>query len=206
MPVKTLDVPCMIDQGHEVLDYVNNAVQNSETLAKMILIAQSLSVDIVCISSAAFWLFKGNSMRLPLAVILFYLIRMPNIYVFTPKFPEGFFFEYPGFPSFCVPYGRSSDFFFSGHTGIMVIMVLEWRKLGYHKMKVFSSILLCYVMFSLLTIRIHYTVDVTIGLFFAHYMFIISEYLELKLNLKCIQYQESIQAIINKYRQKNIEK
>ena len=30
------------------------------------------------------------------------------------RYPEGFYWEYPGFPSFVVPYGRTSDFFFSG--------------------------------------------------------------------------------------------
>ncbi len=30
-------------------------------------------------------------------------------------FPEGFYWDTPGFPSLVVPYGRTSDFFFSGN-------------------------------------------------------------------------------------------
>jgi len=30
-------------------------------------------------------------------------------------YPEGFYWEAPGFPSFAVPYGKTSDFFFSGN-------------------------------------------------------------------------------------------
>lgn len=30
------------------------------------------------------------------------------------RFPDGYYWLDPGFPSFVVPYGRSSDFFFSG--------------------------------------------------------------------------------------------
>lgn len=29
-------------------------------------------------------------------------------------YPQGFYWEPPGFPSFAVPYGKTSDFFFSG--------------------------------------------------------------------------------------------
>ena len=30
------------------------------------------------------------------------------------KYPDGYYWEYPGFPSFIVLYEKSSDFFFSG--------------------------------------------------------------------------------------------
>ena len=49
-------------------------------------------------------------------------------------FPQGYFWDYPGFPSLVIPYGRTSDFFFSGHTGFLTICCLEWYHLGYRRL------------------------------------------------------------------------
>ena len=38
--------------------------------------------------------------------------------MFVFDYPDGYFWEHPGFPSIVVPYGRSSDFFFSGKNNL----------------------------------------------------------------------------------------
>jgi len=41
------------------------------------------------------------------------------------KFPEGYYWEDPNFPNLAVPYSHTSDFFYSGHCGILLLFVLE---------------------------------------------------------------------------------
>jgi len=60
---------------------------------------------------------KGKTWRLPIVMVLFYFTRMVVQKIFLMKFPEGYIWEYPGFPSLTVPYGRTNDFFYSGHIG-----------------------------------------------------------------------------------------
>ena len=93
-------------------------------------------------------------------------------------FPEGFYWEATGFPSFVVPYGRTSDFFFSGnlfekekyeniyklitgHVGFLSICTYEWYMLKIYKMMFLTILINIYMIFVLLSFRTHYS----IGLF-----------------------------------------
>jgi hypothetical protein len=81
----------------------------------------SFLLDLVGISSLVLWILYGKSFDFVIALFLFYLTRaiMQNIYILP--FPEDFYWEYPGFPSILNMYGRQSDFFWSGHVGLMVL-------------------------------------------------------------------------------------
>ena len=48
---------------------------------------------------------------------MFYLVRAVLQSVETSPFPDGFYWENPGFPSLLNMYGKQSDFFYSGHIG-----------------------------------------------------------------------------------------
>ena len=54
------------------------------------------------------------------------------------KFPEGYLWEYPGFISLTVPYGKTNDFFYSGHVGGALISTLEWKANGINEMFIFG--------------------------------------------------------------------
>ena len=73
-------------------------------------------------------------------------------------YPAGFFWEYPGFPSLVVPYGRTSDFFFSGHTGFLTICFFEWKTIKNTKMQLITLAVLLYMVFILLIFRTHYSI------------------------------------------------
>lgn len=47
--------------------------------------------------------------------------------IFHMRFPVGYYWSDPNFFSISVPYGRTSDFFFSGHCGFLSICFFEWR-------------------------------------------------------------------------------
>jgi hypothetical protein len=72
----------------------------------------------------------GKTWRLPIALIMFYLLRMIVQKLFLLRYPEGYLWDYPGFPSLVVPYGKTNDFFYSGHVGGACVMMLEFRSLA----------------------------------------------------------------------------
>jgi hypothetical protein len=69
-----------------------------------------------------------------------------------------------------------SDFFYSGHVGFLLIIALEWYKNGVWKMSVITCLINFYLAASMLACRIHYTIDMLMGLVVAHYCYIIMGY------------------------------
>lgn len=73
----------------------------------------------------------------------------------------------PGFLSFTVPYDRTRDFFFSGHTASLSIVMFEMFYLRWYLVGVFAFLCLIFMMNFLIISRVHYTIDVIAGLIFA---------------------------------------
>jgi len=66
-----------------------------------------------------------------------------------------------------VPYGRGSDFFYSGHIGFVTICATEWFE---NKKKLVGWLIVLggvYTAFILLAYQVHYSIDLFAGLFFA---------------------------------------
>ena len=79
--------------------------------------------------------------------------------------PEQQTFRYPGFPSIFVAYKQTNDFYFSGHTGtcVMIIMIFYYEyksKLYFY----FGIALLMFTWYTLAITRVHYFNDLLIGL------------------------------------------
>lgn len=73
----------------------------------------------------------------------------------------------PGFLSFTVPYDRTRDFFFSGHTASLSIVMMEMFYLRWYWVGGFAFINLVFMMNFLIISRVHYTIDIIAGLIFA---------------------------------------
>lgn len=91
------------------------------------------------------------------------------------KFPEGYLWEYPGFPSLFVSYLKTNDFFYSGHVGLPILQICEFNKLGMYKWIPVSVLIVFLEFFTMIVLRGHYTVDLFAGILIAHYSFIISD-------------------------------
>ena len=90
----------------------------------------------------------------------------------TFPYPKGNIWQYPGFPSLIIPYGESNDFFWSGHCGFLMIVTLEWYE-NRRRVMVFITVLInIYIGFVMVVFRIHYTVDIIIGVAMGHYFYI----------------------------------
>lgn len=115
--------------------------------------------------------------RFPSSVALFYLIRgrfLVKIPVIKEierfPFPKGIVWVSPGVPSIAVPYDRTRDFFFSGHTGIMTIILSELLATNRTVSPVLCLPCLAYTIFILLSTQVHYTADIFGGFLFAIYI------------------------------------
>lgn len=95
-------------------------------------------------------------------------------------------------PSFMVPYDRTRDFYFSGHTGIAVVVTLEVWKLGLPRwVKAFCWVVLIWLIIMLVASRVHYAIDIVGGIFFAF----LSNDLTSK-SIKCWDYLWSLPALL----------
>jgi hypothetical protein len=92
--------------------------------------------------------------------------------MFQMKYPEGYLWEYPGFPSITVSYLKTNDFFFSGHCGMPILMAMEFRKIKHYKMFIFCLFTCIFEAFTMIVMRGHYSIDILAGIIFAHYIFI----------------------------------
>jgi len=167
------EVTCVEDKVMTALQFANDFINTlgNEFYRALFQGLCSLLVDITFIATFGYWVVRGTGGRLPVTLGIFYVIRALVQSVWFSPFPAGFYWESPGIPSLVVPYGRGSDFFFSGHAGFMTICALEWHRLNMPKIRnfvIFSGLYTCLI---LLTYRIHYSIDIFTGVFFAEWCY-----------------------------------
>jgi len=159
-----------------VLDYllpINNWIHNNSNSfgPKILLFCCATNMDLIFFITVFYWFKYGKTSRLVVALSVFYLVRTAVQQMSFQPFPKGYYWDSPGFPSFVAPYGRSTDFFFSGHSGFLVLMQSEWGALGYKKIQRYIQANLIYTIFVLLVCQAHYSIDIFTGVFFADYVF-----------------------------------
>jgi hypothetical protein len=171
--VPNIEVSCVEDKVLEALEFANNFInkEGNQAFRDAFQALCSFLVDFTFAITFGYWVLKGKSTRLPLTLAIFYITRALVQKLWFSPFPNGFYWEDPGVPSLVVPYGRGSDFFFSGHSGFMIICAKEWGKAGKTKIRNFVMLAAGYTMLILLVYRIHYSIDVFTGVFFADWCF-----------------------------------
>lgn len=75
----------------------------------------------------------------------------------------------PGFPSLLVTYGVTTDFFFSGHTGLAVLGAVELARVGGRRWVILGFSIVVFEVMTVLVLRAHYTMDVFAGAVAARY-------------------------------------
>lgn len=125
-----VEVKCIDDPSHDYFNDLNRRVNTDHSFANLLQISSSLLMDFIFLSLYVYWVLNVKTGRPIYAIGLFYLIRGLTQATVTLRYPEGYLWEDPGVPSLVVPYGRSSDFFFSGHCGFLNLCALEWLRNG----------------------------------------------------------------------------
>jgi len=130
------NVGCITDKIFEMTASINNYFATNVTQKHIFMIICGGMMDVMVITTFCRFCFYGTSWRLILALIVFYGFRAIMQKLFFICYPEGYLWDFPGFYSLTVPYGRTNDFFYSGHVGCCVICGMEalaigWKKFGY---------------------------------------------------------------------------
>lgn len=130
------------------------------------LIVSSALIDVFglyLLGSAIF----GSSLRPLLAVLILFSLRQICQLVGTLPPPSGMLWRDPGFPSLLVTYGTSNDFFFSGHTAIAVLGVMELAQVAPSGLVAAAAGIAVLEAVTVIVLRAHYTMDVFGAIFTA---------------------------------------
>ena len=150
------------------------------------MIVCGLMMDIMLIVLFYNFAFKGTTWRFPLALLMNNLLRMFLLNMFLMKYPEGYLWEFPGMYSITVPYGKTNDFFYSGHVSTAVISMMEYKATKQYYMASFSFVTMIMQVVLMVFLRGHYMIDLLSGLIFGHYFFIMAERVSYLVDVKLL--------------------
>jgi hypothetical protein len=193
------DPPSIVDKVQDSLSGVNEFILNNPTLRNTLLILCSGFMDLMFLGTGAFWIMRGNSSRLVVSTLVFYIVRaIVQSFWYSPFPSSGYWWYDPGFPSLVVPYGKGSDFFFSGHIGFVTICAAEWKKTKNPLMATILTIGGIYTGFILLAYKVHYSIDIFTGVTFAHYVYIMVDSNKEKIDSFLIEIYYKIKGLFEK--------
>lgn len=162
-------MPGAIGDGvHEWLAGVNFYLHAHPHRTDQLLIASSAVIDLL----GLFLLWRsifGPSLRPFLGLLLLFGMRQICQLLCALEPPLGMIWRDPGFPSLLVTYGVTTDFFFSGHTGLAVLGAVEIARLGGRRWLCLGVAIVVFEVATVLVLRAHYTMDVITGAVAARY-------------------------------------
>jgi len=163
-----------IDRVQALFFGANDWIMENPFWRSTLQIICSLFMDTMFLMTGTNWIIRGGSSRLIFTTISFYLLRALVQAVWVSPFPEkGYWWESPGLPSLVVPYGEGTDFFFSGHIGFVTICAMEWKANGHKLIPKIFAVGGVYTGFILLIYKVHYSIDLFVGVTFAHWLFML---------------------------------
>ncbi|CAI2372230.1 unnamed protein product [Moneuplotes crassus] len=177
------DIKCIKDEFFIQTEGINDYFATHPIMQDAFMIFCGLCMDVTMVVGLVVFAIHGKTWRLPITLAMFYFLRFFIQKTFLMRFPEGYLWRYPGFPSLVVPYGQTNDFFYSGHVGGALIMTLEYRtlatELSNHKMmmramQIFGFLTIISQIFLMIFLRGHYSIDMITGLIVGHYFYIIA--------------------------------
>jgi len=78
-------------------------------------------MDIMTLMSFYRFARYSTTWRFVLAMLVFYVLRAITTHIYMVEIPKGYNWAFPGVFSLVVPYGKTADFFYSGHVGSCMI-------------------------------------------------------------------------------------
>lgn len=172
------NIDCVVDYTHKGTSSINQSLIDNPGLRKALMIISALALDVLFLIKIGYFIFKSKTWRLIVSIIAFFLIRSIAQVIFQEKFPEGYAWYYPGFPSITVSYLKANDFYFNSSTGLMLICALDFY---YEKQIVYFVLSLCSILFQsllLIFLRGQYIIDIFSSLVIAHFIVLnVSDYI-----------------------------
>lgn len=156
------------DGVHEWLAGSTDYLQQHPRAADLLLVVSSAVIDLL----GCFLLWHsifGPSVRPFIGLLLLFGMRQTCQWLCALEPPPGMIWRDPGFPSLLVTYGVTTDFFFSGHTGLAVLGAVELARLGGRRWMYLGIAIVIFEAMTVLVLRAHYTMDVFTGAVAARY-------------------------------------
>jgi len=165
---------CIIDKFQDWTLEINHFMANNKIYRNACMIIASLMMDSMSFIMACRSIMRASGPRLTICIGLFYGFRAWLQSVFFMRIPEDYIWEYPGFFSIGVEYFPKNDFFYSGHIGVAMICLLEFKEDKLKFMTTYAIVAICMNFFVLLVTRSHYSIDLFMGLIMGHYCYLVS--------------------------------
>jgi membrane-associated phospholipid phosphatase len=147
---------------HQWTAGLHDALQAHPQAANTLLIVSSLVIDLVGVSLLAATIF-GRSVRPFLALFMLFALRQLCQMLCALPAPPEMIWHSTGVPSLLVTYGVSTDFFFSGHTGLAVLAAVELARTRQKPLLAVGVLIALFEAATVLVLRAHYTMDVYTG-------------------------------------------
>lgn len=159
-----LNTNCIYDPVHQLIKPINFFLHKNNIVLRIMTAIDGLLIEFCFFSLGILWVKNGNSSSLVPAIMFFYIFR--SFCMSASKWPQppGYIFSNPGIPNFFISYKNTNDLYFSGHSGGLMVLLLE---VVYYSRKGFMFLLfplLFYTVFILLVENMHYLNDIIIGL------------------------------------------
>lgn len=134
--------------------------------ANALLIATSAGIDLFGIYLLAAAILGPTTEPFVAVVIVFALRQLCQVLVSLPE-PPGVIWRYPGFPSLLVTYEVENDFFFSGHTAVSAVAMLQLIHAAPPWLAALAVVMTAIEAGTVIVLRAHYTMDVFAAIFAA---------------------------------------
>ena len=160
---------CVYDAVFDWTSAENRFMVQHRTFKDWSIAFTSLYLDGMIIFFSVHIILYAKNARILISVGVFYFSRAICQALFLFEFPIGYAFDDPGFPSLMVAYQVTSDFYYSGHCGILVFIAMELRHLGHKKLYYCNILVLMFMIFVMLSTRGHYSIDIVISILAGFY-------------------------------------
>ena len=155
------------DLFHILTEPISDWLEEHAAVRSIVLITHAILMDALCALVIFHGLFYDDTLRMQVAMISFYTMRNVCQNVMRFPLPEKWRFYTPGLPSILISYDESSDFYFSGHVGAVVMSAFEFHRKEWYTFSKCLWVFAGVIAFVVITTRAHYTVDVIDGILFA---------------------------------------
>ena len=159
--IGTMSVPdCGIgDRLQELTGSLDAYFLENGRAANIVLGIISLWYDF-CIALIIIRSFTQMTIRPYLSLFIFFALRQTLQLTVGLPIPEGIIWHDPGILSFFIFYGVSHDLYFSAQTGISLLCVSEFMRIGKPWMTKIAFGFFLFLLLTVIVFRIHYTTDV----------------------------------------------
>ena len=163
------------DEAFEYSEALNLYFTFYSHMKHRMMIICAAQLDLINLVQAYRFVFYDRSWRFMVAIFMLYGLRALILNLHHMPYPQGYIWEYPGFPSLFVPYGKTADFFFSGHVANCALNAVEFWEEKWFKLSIYSILVMIQQVLMMIFLRSHYSIDMVSGAIFAHYIWIMAD-------------------------------